>query len=238
MNTTLEQEMLAYKGFSDLLERAKRVETLFAEAGIRCPERLLRILESSGNSQAAAFQEPVQDRSAGVIARPPEADADWISIPVEDMAATSLVLAVLRVASAPLKVKRIFAYSRKISRNVSSESAIFNIGARLGDEIIDKTEEGWALVKPDKAMAISGERAWGPKDVFSMHEIAAHRRDIVCETLGKHHVGLTVMQLVDELADNEACVAPVSKDAMIADTKRLEKQGRIRKSGRMWKLSR
>ena len=61
--------------------------------------------------------------------------------------------------------------------------SISNIGTRLFGDLIEKTDDGWKLLKPERAGIIQDGMLWGPPVIFGKEELAAQRRDAILHVL-------------------------------------------------------
>lgn len=226
--TNLEAESLAIRGLLQWLEQAKQVRSLYDEAHMTLPEPLKRVLGVNGTNPAATA------KNTGVSAptRPPapvEATPDWIWLRVSDAYLSSIVLAVLRAAAAPVPVKilieRVLGFTNK-----ASAGSIANAGTKLkATGIIRTTDDGWELLKPEMAPVIKGSLIWGPVDIFNKHELAAFRRDAIVHILKIFEGGLQLVQLTEELRKCEWLKLPANKDLVKMDLEALSGEGRVRR---------
>ncbi len=171
---------------------------------------------------------------------PPEAKSDWIYIQEKDATPTSVALAVLRTSKEPIRAKDIIARVTAILPNVVRGS-INNIGSRLAESrLIDRTEEGWTLARPESAGIIHEGNLWGPREIFQKSELAAHRRDAIIHVLRNFDTGLQTRQLVEQLGRCSWVHAPVNKDLLKADMEILSELGKVRRRGnsKKWEVIR
>lgn len=233
INEDFNKEVEAYKAASQLMAEAERVASLFRELELPTPRPVARMI---GDTNGAVIEEPHKPRSSNTNAeRPANVRDDWISIPIDQLSMTATVLVVLREAPKPLKFRQIVARVKKL-RGKAPEGSVFNVGSRLEGDLINKKKGDWSLIDQDRAPVFEGKRAWGPKEVFSVHDLAAHRRDMIVRILRDKPSGLTLMQLVDALSEDEECVAPVGKDILHADTQAMAKDYVIKRQNKMWKI--
>jgi hypothetical protein len=227
----------AYQKFAQVLEDLEATKHLFESAGEPLPEQLKQFFGVHRNNgrmtQALVTISPPRRAS-----HPAEVGSDWISVEVKEATATSLVLAVLRIANGPLANKDVVQQVTDINPHVPRGS-INNIGTRLGRTLIHRTEEGWRLLDSKKAAIICDGYLWGPKDIFDKTEIAAHRREAILQILRAFPSGLQTVQIVDQLRAVPWVHAPASKDLVKADMELLEGNEKVRKisNSRKWCLS-
>lgn len=235
MENRFENEVAAYDAVARLLAEARRVAQLCRDAGIECPRPVSRMLDDSNGALASSDTQVDQSTKLRKETRSPnELGEGWISIQIKYMSTTGLVLGILRRSEKPLRFKEIMACMKQYRPRVATGS-VFNVSARLEGDVIHKVKGLWALRDINKAPKLEGSFAVGPKGVFSMYELAAHRREIICNILDEKPAGLTTMQLVGELELSDKCVAPVGKDIVMADLRNMAKEGRIRRFKKMWR---
>lgn len=222
----------AYQKFAQALSDLAACKELFESAGVPLPEQLRELLGTDlGNGKPAAMT-ILPPRRAN---RPADAGDDWISVELSEVTATSLVLAVLRAANAPVKAGDVIHLVTSLNPNVT-RGVIHNIGTRLNGRLIDRTEEGWSLKEASKAGLICDGYLWGPKDIFEKSEIAAHRREAILTILKGFQSGLQIVQLVEQLRGTKWVHSPASKDIVKTDIEYLEGHGKVRRisNSRKW----
>ena len=170
---------------------------------------------------------------------PSHASSDWIWVPMEDMHATGIVLAILRQAAGPVEPATVTEKVLQHQPDVNPRS-VLNIGPRQEGKLIERTNEGWVLRgDKDRAPVLHKGHAWGPPTVFDKQELAAHRRIMLAHLLDAMPGGLQVVQIVEQLKNLPYCRAPVSKDLVKADLSAMQEVGKVKRVGntRKWVLS-
>ena len=221
-------EQEALRSLMDWLEQAKKCQALYERAHMKLPEPLKRVLgmESSSEKPSGSHIEP-PDRPP----MPPEAESDWIWISQEYATVTSVVLAVLRAAKAPLRAKDVSERVVAILPAVPY-GTVANVGSRLNDKEIQRTEDGWKLLHPENAGVIYQGNFWGPPAIFDKFELAAHRRNAILHLLRHFRTGLQTVQILGELQKCNSWVrAPINKDLLKEDMEFLQDKGKVRRRG-------
>ena len=204
------------------------------------PPMLRRLLGDTNESENDS--EDDHDRTPRMVipplkptSRPPGAAEDWIWIPADALSDTGVVLAVLRKHAKPINTQDLVAEIRKVKPDAVT-GTIYNILARVKDELLDETGEGWKLRRPENAPLFHGDAAWGPKEAFVKSDLAAHRREVILHILRANQGGLLQMQIVRQLESPDMCRAPVNKDLIKADMEVLRERGLVRRIGnsRLW----
>jgi hypothetical protein len=221
-------EQEALRSLMEWLEQAKKCQTLYERAHMALPEPLKRVLgmerngdKPSGSHIAAPEKPPM----------PPEAEPDWIWINQTDATATSVVLAVLRGAKGPLRAKDVAERVTAILPG-ASYGTVANVGSRLNEKQIRRTEDGWLLLTPESAGVIYQSKFWGSPAVFDKFELAAHRRDAILHILRFFRTGLQTVQILGELQKCNSWVrAPINKDLLKEDMEVLQEKGKVRRRG-------
>jgi hypothetical protein len=238
----IQYEEEAYKSVMALLEQARMCQQLHERAGLALPERVQRLLGLSSNGPGKPH---VQARSTISIPplnypKPKDATGDWLSIDVKDAQATTVALAVLRGEGVPMRAKDVTAKVSAYLPNVTG-GTLANAATRLVDEgIIERTEDGWKLLKPTEAGIIHEGRLWGTRSIFGKQELAAHRRESIIHILTYFTGGLQIVQIVEQLNSCAWMQAPANKDLLKADIEILAADKRkIRRVGntRKWTLA-
>jgi hypothetical protein len=223
----------AYEKFAKALQELEASKRLFETAGEPLPEKLKEFfgLHRNGSSVAPLVTVTPLPRNH----RPLEAENDWISVPLDEATATTLVLAVLKRAGKPLPAKEVVEAVGELNPNITRGS-IHNIGTRLDKKLIAREENGWVLIDPRKATIIDDGYLWGPRDVFDKQDLAAHRREAILHILGILPGGLQTVQIVEMLRRTEWVHAPASKDLVKADMEQLEADNKVKRMGnsRKW----
>jgi len=227
-NDQIGAEEAAVQSLSELLAQARKCKLLHEQANMSLPEPLKRVLGMNGYGRTldARPRIPPLERTT----RPPEAQDNWISIPVKDATPTSVVLALLRVSHKPMRAKEVVDNVIRFLPNVRGGS-VANIGSRLQDKLINRTPDGWAIIDSAKAGILHGGMIWGPPDIFEKTEVAAHRREAILHLLACQPSGLQITQLVEQLSGCSWVHAPVSKDLLKADMDVLKQGDLVRRRG-------
>lgn len=205
------------------------VRQLFAEAGVPLPSRLAQFLGHDGIAPDTRIIIPPPSTPR----RPAHGEPAWIWVPITDLLAKNLVLGVLRSSDVPMTPKKVIDEARRLGASVKNDGSVMNLGKPLfEDGTIARTEDGWVLKKDRRAPLISDGFAWGPLDIFTVQEVAAHRRQLILHILRLSPSGLQQAQLVSNL---EACDwrngVPVGKDLIKLDIDALAKDNRVRRVG-------
>jgi hypothetical protein len=238
----IQTEAEAYESVSVVYAAARKCRELHERAGLPLPPRIQRLLDPapptasvhSDGSHSARIPAP---EHASV---PREATADWISVPIEEGTATTVALAVLRGANGdPVR-------ARDVSDRViellpqTTPGTIANSGTRLSnDGTIARTDEGWMLLKMEKAPILHDGMLWGPDSVFAREELAAYRRMAILHILKHYPKGLQVVQIVEQLNACEWVRATANKDMLKLDMQALMDAKKVRRVGntRKWQLA-
>jgi hypothetical protein len=225
-------EREAYQSFNDLITQADHCRALFERANIVLPEPLKRFLGVSGQAQQRALI-PAPERSF-----PPGAAPDWISVELRHATATSLVFAVLRSSSEPLRAKDVVSRVNEIRPEISGGS-IANIGSRLNGQKLRREEGVWRLIRPEDGAVIYHGRLWGPHSIFDKYEVASHRREALMYLLKHFQGGLQALQIVEQLQNLPWVHAPINKDLVKEDLNALAEDRLIRRRGntRKWEAT-
>lgn len=236
--TKFKSELLAYESFTRLLRQAEECADAFRQASIDVPAALKRLLadESENGDEPKELQlsliPPVRREQT-----PIEAGRDWISISVGDCTPTSVTLAVLKEANRPMRARDV---SERVLQHLpqATYGTIANLATRLAGSQIQRTDDGWTLLRPESAPVLCNGYLWGPPTVFSKQEIAAHRREALCMVLQTFPTGLQIVQIVDQLKSLGWVQAPINKDLLKEDVAVLSAQGKISKRGNSgkWEL--
>lgn len=233
----LHAEQAAVQGLLELLEKAQECRQLYERAGMALPEPLKRLL-SSGTEQAGPSSGTVQIPLMRRTRRPREAEADWVSIPLEDASPQSVVLAVLRNEGGPIRAKEVI---RRVQDHLPDvpKGSIANIGTRLDEgNLIARSSTGWELIAPEEAGIILDEYLWAPASILSPQELAAYRREVVLHLLSMTQVGSAATQIEEQLRNCDWLEVDVNKDLVKSDLKHLASTKKIRRRGntRKWEL--
>lgn len=228
-------ELEAQRSLLDLYEQAKKCQVLFEHAHIALPEVLKRVLGMSAATDKSSASRIVAPQRPPM---PPEAEQNWISIRDKEATPTTIVLAILRAAKAPVRARDLNDRVMDILPNVLRGS-ISNIGSRLDDKLIRRTKEGWELLKPESAGVLHKGFVWGPPSVFGKSELAAQRREALLHLLDSFESGLQIVQIVEQLKGCPWIVAPINKDLVKEDIGVLAEEGKIKRRGnsKKWELS-
>ena len=220
-------EQEALRSLMDWLDQARKIQTLYERAHMALPEPLKRVLgmnvanDKSSSSQVAPPEKPPM---------PPEAEADWIYISQGDATPTSVVLAVLRAAGAPLRAKTVAELVMEILPAVPY-GTIANVGSRLNGKEIERSEDGWRLLHPENAGVIYKGYFWAPPSLFDKFEVAAHRRDAIMHILESSPMGLQTLQILGELQKCSWVHAPINKDLVKEDMEFLQRKDKVKRRG-------
>jgi hypothetical protein len=219
----LNREEEAAESFVALMKQAKKCVELYIRAQMALPEPLQRMVgiedDRSGQSEA--------DFALSKLL-PPGVDAGWICVDPEKASPTSIVLAVLQGAPAPIKKDELADRVSSIRPGIS-QGVINNIGTRLDKSLIARSGAGWQLIKRERAPVLHGGLICGPPAIFSLREIAAHRRYVVLLLLRQVEGGLTIPQLTHVLKNSASVHAPVEKSLIEDDIQALTSAGLIRR---------
>lgn len=226
-------ELEAQRSLLDLYEQARKCQQLFEQAHIALPEVLKRVLGMSGTAHKATVSHVSAPERPPM---PPEAEQHWISIRDKEAMPTSVVLAILRKAKAPMRPRDLNERVMEVLPNILRGS-ISNIGTRLKDKAIRMTGQGWELIAPENAGVLYKGHFWGPPAIFAKQELASHRRDAILHILEHFSGGLQIVQIVDELGKCDWVRAPKNKDLVKDDMGILAELGKVRRgSSKKWAL--
>lgn len=232
-------EQEATQSLVKLLEQARRCQLLYERAQMAFPEPLKRLLSMNGSSAAVAVMR--KELTIPAPQAPPEpsaAKSDWLWIPQESATPTSVTLAILRAAKAPIPAREVVAKVMEILPDVPRGS-VNNIGTRLDAKLINRTENGWQIINPEGTGSLHEGYLWGPREFFHKSELAVHRRAAILHILSFFPGGLQPRQILEQLRKCAWVHAPVNKDLLKADLEILdhhdEKIRRVGNSGK-WEL--
>lgn len=221
----------AYGALAKLMEDANQVRILLEEAGEDPREHLANLLddddESAGANGARAIITPPLDPQ-----RPEWAEPTWIWVPMDAMAPMGMVLALLQKSGGPLTQRALIDEMTRLGFEVNGGS-VANIGTKLDSQNkITRTEDGWALRGAQATPLLDGrEHAWGPAEVFTRQEVAAHRRLLVLHILRAHPSGLLQSQILSIMEGCEWVHAPFNKDLIKGDIEAMADERRVRRVG-------
>jgi hypothetical protein len=222
---TAEQE--ATRSLMELFEQAKKCQQLHERAQMTLPEPLKRMLGMSTNgTKKAVMSIPPPERPPLPIG----ADSDWVCIKAEDAYPTSVALAFLREVGGPVAAKDVVSGVIQILPEVRPGS-ISNLGTRLDGKEINRSKDGWELINPDTAPILSDGIIWALPAMFSMQELAVHRREAVLHLIRTVRAGLQTSQIIEHLQNCSWVHAPVSKELVQDDVEYWFKKGKIKRSG-------
>lgn len=233
----LRAEKEAIQSLADLIDGAEECRALYERADMALPEPLKRFLglvtTSNGHGgEPAQVVIPAPPRPR----QPQEARPDWISINAKSASPQSVVMAILREASSPMRPRQLVDKVQEILPDVPSGS-VANIGTKFHGTGIQRSQEGWTLRSPDQAGILFDGRLWGPPSIFGVQELAAHRREGILHLLSLAHVGLQTAQIEEQLRRCSWLKAPVNKDLLKADINYLARERKVRRRGRgKWEL--
>jgi hypothetical protein len=229
-------EQLAIASLQRVYHEAQECKRLFENAGMALPPTLLRLF---GDDKVSRPSPPV------AVIPPPSREhipagvkPDWISIYANEASATSITLTIMRKENAPMRPKVLADRVKEILPDVVAGS-IYNLGNRLiKDGILESTEEGWKLVKPEFAGVLDNDFLWAPLPALAKADLAAHRREGILHMLRMEPSGLQIVQIVEKLRSSGWMKAPVNKDLLKADMQILEKAElvRLRGNSRKWEV--
>lgn len=236
----LDKETRAYEALGRLMKAATECRVVFDEVGLEYPPPLRRILGEEGAETGEVPRSPRPPRiPAPSIHRPDGVGDGWISVPMDGMNPQNVVLGVLRAAEGPTPVRQIVA-DVKATGCDASDGTIANIGTRLEREgVIQRSEDGWALIDRSRAPLLSGKYAWGPREAFLKQELAARRREAILHVLRVFPGGLMSLQIVDQLESCTWLKTPANKDLLKADMEDLREAGKVKRVGhsKKWVLA-
>ncbi len=241
----IEKETLALESLAVLMKDAEHCRMLFDDAHMDYPAPLRRMLGISIMTATPRVDEgggPLeQGTSAGNGAEAPPTGPErigpgQISVPIAQMTPQTLALAILAASDGPLPVKTLL---HEIgARGVKvRENSLANMMSRLaGRNLIRRSKEGWSVTFPEKAPKLNGTRAYGEPEVFTVHELAARRREVLEEMLSLTPGGLRATDIADKLANDPALGTPASLDLVKTDLKGLQEAGKVhrREGSRQW----
>jgi hypothetical protein len=230
----------AYESVKVVLAAARRCQELYERAGLVLPQRVQWLLGVAPPPAA------VRGEARGVAQLPPPelpdrpktAASDWIAVPAADGTVTTVALAVLRVAGGPMRSRDV----RESVMNIlpaTTSGSVANAGTRLvAEEVIDRSNDGWILLKPERAPILQDGRLWGPPDIFVKQEVAAHRREAILHILTHFPTGLQIVQIVEQLKNCTWLHAPTNKDLVKMDMQALQELQKVRRVGnaKKWQL--
>jgi hypothetical protein len=238
----IQTEEQAYESVRELLAAGRKCQELHERAGLALPQRVQWLLGIATMPTAAKAAPPpaVAHIPAPAWPKPPkEAAVDWIAIALAEATVTTVALAILRAKGEPVR-------SRDLSEGVmnalpnSTSGSVANAGTRLvADGTIERTDDGWKLLDPERAAVLQGELLWGPTGVFVKQEIAAHRREAILHVLRHFPKGLQIVQIVEQLKNCAWLHAPANKDLVKVDMQVLFAGQKVRRIGntKKWQLA-
>jgi hypothetical protein len=224
----LNAEMDAVQRFIRLIEQAKECKIAYDHARMPLPESLQHFFGMNGAKPEEKLPSHIPPPERPEM--PPGGEDDWIWISVEKAGATNVTLAILRGANEPIRARDLVATVMNILPDVH-RGTIANLGNRLEGDTIERSKEGWSLINPEKAGLISGGLFWGPPELFTKQELAAHRRDAILHVLSFFQSGLQQTQLAEQLRKCPWVRAPVNKELVQDDIEILRSEGKIRRRG-------
>jgi hypothetical protein len=240
----IQVEEEAYESVRAVLVAARKCQELHERAGLILPQRvqwLLGIAPSPTGRPRTDARPAAQYLPAPERPSPPrEAGPDWITIPARSATVTTVALAILRGAGGePVRSRDVTEAVMNVLPN-STSGSVANAGTRLvADRTIERTDDGWRLLKPEKVAVLQGDLLWGAHDVFVKQEIAAHRREAILHILALFPKGLQIVQIVEQLRNCPWLRAPANKDLIKMDVQALLGENRLRRVGntRKWQLA-
>ena len=229
MSDRLGQEREAIQSLMELLEVADKCRRLHERANMSLPEPLKRVLGIGVNGMVEPQR--IEVPAPEVKSRPAEAESNWIWFRASEALPTSLVLAVLRAHGSDLTVREVISRTQEYLKKASA-GTIANIGTRLDNAgIIERSPDGWRLLKLDRAPVMLEGFLWGPQAIFDKQEVATYRRDMILHVLGFFETGLQLLQLVERLKALDWLHAPANKDLVKADMDLLQQAKKVRRRG-------
>jgi hypothetical protein len=239
----IDSEQEAYQSVTALLELARKCEQLHQRAGLALPDRIQRLLGvsgSNGNGKSTSVARTVAQIPGPDQNRPKSVASECISINTREAIVTTLVLAILKEANGePVRPRDITDRVMKL-RPDSTSGSVANSGTRLvADGVVERTDDGWKLLKPERAATIQDGLLWGSPDIFIPAEIAAYRRAAILHILKHYPKGQQIIQIVEALNDSSWFHATANKDMLKADMQDLLKNRKVRRVGntRKWQLA-
>jgi hypothetical protein len=222
-------ELKAMEALRKLRDEAQAVKETFIRAGMSLPPSLAALLGESPGGQQVTRRPKFSLSAPQGPSPPPGAEDDWIWIPLDELTATPLALALLR-ANGPMSAKSL---AEDVVKRLpgTNDGSVFNIVARHDGKRLNRTEDGFELADPKDAPVIHGANAWGPISVFTRHELASHRRSIIMHLLSAVPAGLQEMQIVSHLKDLPYCQSTVNKSLVKADMQLLKEAGKVKRVG-------
>ncbi|MCE9547510.1 MAG: hypothetical protein K8T25_18730 [Planctomycetia bacterium] len=234
-DSLIDREMRALTALQAVIADAKRARQLFEDAGLEVPAPLIRLFGSSAGQQRNTA--PLQIPPLDVPKRPVEAAQDWIWVPLNKCVPMTLVKAFLRANNGPLNPKAIVREVKELLPD-ATVGGIYNVCPRLEkSKVIERTDDGWKLVKSEEAPVILDGYAWGPVEVFQSYEHTFRRREIILHILRHSQGGLQIVQLVNQMRAFGYYKGTVNKDLVKGDIETLRAEKQIKRIGgsRKWK---
>jgi hypothetical protein len=234
-------ELEATRSLAALLEAAERCREVYERAHMALPEPLKRLYGIGVPLSAEAKAKPSLTIPPPEFARPPESQSGWISVPMRGGSPATASLAVLRAADGePVRARDIQERVQGLLRD-SNPGSVANVGTKLDAEgVIERGQEGWRLLVPEKAPVIHEGRFWGPPTIFGKYELAAVRREAILHLLRLSNAGLQTSQIIDQLSQCSWLLdVPVNKEIVQADVEFLQEQKTIRRRGasKKWEIA-
>jgi hypothetical protein len=231
----------AYESVKAVLAAARRCQELHERAGLALPQRVQWLLGVAASPAATRTEvQPAARIPAPELSdRPKGAAPDWIAIPTKDATVTTVALAILRAAGEPIRSRDVTERVMNLLPN-STSGSVANAGTRLVAEgLVDRSDDGWLLLKPERAAVLQDGRLWGPQGIFVKQEVAAHRREAILHVLKHFPKGLQIVQTVEELKNCLWLHAPTNKDLVKMDMKALLDVQKVRRVGntKKWQLA-
>jgi hypothetical protein len=216
---SLAAEQEAAQSFVELVAQAKRCQQLYERANMTLPESVKRFFSLHTNGKKLVASVPPPERPP----LPSEAEANWVSIRIEDAYPQNVALALLRSAGGTLAVKDLIEEFEARLENVN-RGTVYNVGPRLDTAgIITRSDGVWELIKPENAPILHENLIWAPASVFNKQELAAHRRDAIIHVLRTFRAGLQTSQIIEVLQNCPWVHAPVNKELVQDDVQILSK---------------
>lgn len=233
-----EREAEAYSSLQHLMEEAQKTKAMFVRAGLPIPATLWRMFgeskPSARGTEGAINVPPIEEPN-----RPAGVDQDWIWIAIPDAITITLVKAIMGRAGKALRPKEIVQQVQAIRPELST-GGVYNTAKYLVNaDLLDRTDEGWALKGNPAVPILNGKYLWAPPDILQKQEVAAHRREAILHILKVFKTGLQILQIVEMLKRMTQCRAPVSKDLVKVDMEVMQDEKKVRKAGssKKWVLA-
>ena len=230
----------ASQAFAKWCEDAFAVRDLYEKAGLPVPPPLALFIAGEAPAVPAPPKSHVTIHGTIGIeapyARPEGVPEHWISVALPDALMISRVQVEL-YKEEPLRAVELVERLKNIGRPLMVEQ-IATIGSRLRKHgVIDSVRaDGWKLRDRAAALREIDGRIWGPKEMFSDMEVAAHRLEAI-EHVFKRVGPMTPADLANIL-EYTLWIEPAAKHLVYTDLKKLKRNGVVWKSPKSgkWEL--